>query len=64
MVIAPFTITQCCAILDENEIRLSLCGIHSLASVQGKEKKKHFFKIRKLFTGHVFRKHFDLPAGT
>ena len=39
MVIALCTISQCCAILDEDEIRLSLCGIQSLDSVQGKDKK-------------------------
>ena len=40
MVMAPCTITQFCAILDEDKIRLSLCGIHSLAGVQRKEKKE------------------------
>ena len=64
MVISPSTIILCCAILGEVEIRLSLWGIHSLASVQRIEEKAHFFKIGKLFTRHVFHKHFDLPGGT
>ena len=41
MVIVPYAITQCCATLGEEEIRLSLCGIHSLTSVLRKEKKEN-----------------------
>ena len=47
MVIGPCTITQCCTILDEDEIRLSLWGIHSLANMQRKEKKRAFLQNRK-----------------
>ena len=65
MVIAPCTITQCCAILDENEISLPFKGdSFSCQRAKKREEKEHFLKIRNLFIRHVFHKHFDLPAGT